>query len=362
MRKHYVDNLRIISVLFLFFYHTAMVFNTFEGFYVHTPIEGFPNAFIMINWTWFMPLMFAIAGISARLSFGKRDTAHFLKERVKRLLIPLISGILLVVPAQTFFAEKFHNGYTGGYFAQYALFFGKMDRGITGYNGGFTPAQLWFILYLLIISLIALPIIIWYEKRRKLDLTRIKPPVMIALFLIPFAMQVLLDVGGKSMGEYFSLYMLGYFVLSDDNVVEKLEKNGFWLLAAAILLSVGNYVLYGIYDVNSIACDVIQSLASWLYILGFLGLGKRFLNKKTKFTAYFNPASFPIYIFHQSWLVAAAYYAVKIQIHPILQAIIIIISSFCLTIATYEITKRFKLTRFLFGIKYNGGKTNEQKS
>lgn len=158
-RKHYLDNLRIICILMLFPYHTAMVFNTFESFYIHMPKQGLADAFIMINWTWIMPIMFVIAGVSAFHSFQSRGWKAYARERVWRLFIPLVVGILTIIPVQTYFAERFHNAYEGGYFEQYVLFFTKL-RDLTGYNGGFTPAQLWFILYLFVISILAVPLIL----------------------------------------------------------------------------------------------------------------------------------------------------------------------------------------------------------
>ena len=94
--------------------------------------------------------------MSSAYAPDKRTNCEYVKERIFKLLIPFVVGTLVVVPAQTYFAERFHNGYTGGYLHQYVLFFtGPTD--LTGYRGGFTPAHLWFLLYLFIISVAALP-------------------------------------------------------------------------------------------------------------------------------------------------------------------------------------------------------------
>ncbi len=96
-----------------------MMYNNFgESFYVYNkPVELLSN-FVIINWTWYMPLLFVLAGISSSLAFSKRTAKEFAKERVSKLLIPLIFGILLLVPVQTYFAEKYHNNYADGYFKQ----------------------------------------------------------------------------------------------------------------------------------------------------------------------------------------------------------------------------------------------------
>jgi hypothetical protein len=244
-RKHYIDNLRWLCVLVLLPYHTFMVFNSFgESFYIHGASIALTTFIIQVIWPWFMPLMFVLAGISSAYVLKKRSCAEYVKERVFRLLIPFISGILLLVPIQTYIAERFHNGYTGGYFAQYILFFTK-STDLTGYSGGFTPAHLWFILYLFVISLISLPLMHLYQKSpKKLNFTRIPTFALLPLFLIPGLMQMILDISGKSVGEYFAFFMLGYLVFSDEIVLQKLIKSRWWL-TALVVISIVLYLVVG---------------------------------------------------------------------------------------------------------------------
>ena len=165
MRKHYIDNLRFCTVLLLFPFHTFMMYNNWgENFYVRQEPLFIPSLFNQIVWPWFMPLLFLISGIGAYHALEKRSTVQFIKERFLRLFIPLVSGILILIPVQTFFAEKFHNGYEGSYIDQYSLFFTKVSD-LTGYTGGFTPGHLWFILYLFVISLLTLPLINILKKK-----------------------------------------------------------------------------------------------------------------------------------------------------------------------------------------------------
>ena len=155
-----------------------MYYNWGESLYVFSkPVRVF-SYFVSINWTWFMPLMFVIAGISASFALKKRSANEYIKERVSKLLIPLFFGIIFLIPIQTYFVEKYHNNYRGGYFKQYIMFFTKKTD-LTGYFGGFTPGQLWFILYLFIISLLALPIMIKYNKSsKKIDGNKLSFPII----------------------------------------------------------------------------------------------------------------------------------------------------------------------------------------
>jgi peptidoglycan/LPS O-acetylase OafA/YrhL len=329
------------------------MYNNFgESFYVFNKPVNLLSDFIMINWTWLMPLMFVLAGISSCCALKKRNAKEYTKERVMRLLIPLVFGILLLVPIQTYFAEKYHNNYTGGYFKQYIMFFTKKTD-LTGYTGGFTPGQLWFIFYLFVISMIALPIMLKHNKISiKLYSKKLTMVTIIPLFIIPLLMQLILDFGGKSLGEYFALFLIGFVVLSQDEVIDKLEKNRWWLACFAVSFLAIKYFLAKNYTDNIyILYGISDELAMWVCVLAFLGLGKRYLNTNNKFTNYFSKASFSIYVFHQSILIAVAYYVFKITDFIFIQVVLIIALSFIITILTCEIAKRISLTRFMFGIK-----------
>lgn len=132
-----------------------------------------------------------------------------MKERIFRLFIPFVAGLVLLVPIQTFFTEKFHPGFTGSYFSQLTTFFTTFGD-LSGYTRGFTPGHSWFILYLLIISIIALPIIILYKNSSiKLNFDKVNIIKLIPLFLVFWVMSGILDIGGESLGAYslfFSMF------------------------------------------------------------------------------------------------------------------------------------------------------------
>jgi len=357
MRKDYIDNIRWICILILIPYHTFMIYNAFgENFYIEGQSIIGTSAFVATLSPWFMPLLFALAGISSYYALQKRTPLEYAKERVLKLLIPLIAGILLVVPAQTFIAERFHNGFTGGYLYQYVLFFtGPTD--LTGTRGGFTPAHLWFILFLFVISMVALPLmLVW--KRKQLDMDKMPLVLLVLLFALPLVLTPILDIG-HSFGRYFGYFILGYMFLSADSVLEKLDKYRIPLLGIAVLCVIGNVFVFHFYINNNlnapqIVFNIFQSFYGWIAVLAVLGLGRHYCNFRNKATAYLTAASFPVYIFHQSWVIVAAYVMFMLTENALAQIVLIIAASFVLTYATYEICKRIAGLRFLFGIRAKG--------
>ncbi len=69
MRKHYIDNLRNYTIILLFPVHTFMIWNNFgSGFYIYAEENLLLSTFITMINPWFMPLLFVLAGISAKHS------------------------------------------------------------------------------------------------------------------------------------------------------------------------------------------------------------------------------------------------------------------------------------------------------
>jgi len=58
-----------------------------------------------------MPLLFAVAGMSSYYALRKRSTREYAKERTNKLLIPLIFGLLLIIPIQSYIAGLYFNGH-----------------------------------------------------------------------------------------------------------------------------------------------------------------------------------------------------------------------------------------------------------
>lgn len=342
MRKNYLDNIRITIILLLFPYHTFMIWNNYgEKFYIWGGDNNILSTLIVLVASWFMPILFLIAGISSRYSLQKRSTKEFIKERVKKILIPFICGLILLVPFQTLYARIYFNNYNGNIIENFKYFFTHYSD-LTGYDGMFTLGHLWFLLYLFLISLITLPII----KKIKIN---IKPNIFIILLMfIPlYIMYNIGNIGGKSIGEYIFLYLLGYYLFTDE-FIDKLLKYKKIILPIFIISEIIIGTLYytcGFYN------DLLVKFVGWLGICSCLIIGKLTFDKENKITKYFKNASFPIYILHQTILVIIGYYSLTHINNFYIQLITILLVSFILTIMCYEIIKRIPIIRKMIGIK-----------
>ncbi len=336
-RKHYIDNLRNITILLLFPVHTFMVWNDFGSrFYIWMGENRLLSTLIVLVNPWFMPILFVLAGISARFALKKRTVSEFIRQRVRKLMLPFVFGLLFLVPFQALYARKYFDGYSGGLLDHWKYFFTHLTD-FTGYDGAFTPGHLWFILFLFVISMISLILfrLIPYE-RLAVKVERIPTIGIFLLFLPVWLMYYLGNFGSFSIGKNLMLYLIGYYVLSNDLVMERLEKNIRWLLGLCLVGTIALIVLYYQFTYYG---DLWINYIGWNAILCLLVLGKKFLNQRTKFTEYFNQASYPVYILHQSILVAVAYYMVQMCKNTIVQVSGIAIGSFLLTMLAYQLIK-----------------------
>ncbi len=164
IRKHYIDNLRWIILLILIPYHTAQAWNTWgEPNYIFIEGNRLISSIIVFFSPYFMPLLFLLAGISTKYALQKRTSKEYLAERVKRLLVPFMFGTIAFMPLMSYIGDKFNYSYNEGFLKHYVVFFTKYTD-LTGADGGFSVGQFWFLLYLLIISIVSVGIIALLKK------------------------------------------------------------------------------------------------------------------------------------------------------------------------------------------------------
>ncbi len=364
-RKYYIDNLRWITILLLFPFHAAQIWNgsDFNGFYIWESVNPWLHAFSSAISPWFMALLFVLAGMSTRYALQKRTPKAYVMERVKKVLVPLIAGVLLLCPIMTYYAERFFNGYTGSYWQQYILFFTK-ETDLTGYRGGFTPGHLWFLLFLFVISMVAL-LCIQGQKRffPNWNVPRFSYLGLLLLVVPVGLMRYVGDIAGKSLGQFFILFLFGYALFTKNEIMETVKKYRFLSLGLWIVSGAGFVYTYCFTGLQEIFYGGLYLCFCWFGILALLGIGATSLTFHNKRSTYFTNASFALYIFHLPITILIGYSVMTmLQIGTALQFLLITIVSFIRTIAVYEIVRRIPGLRALFGINGPNVKQEESKS
>lgn len=357
MRKHLIDNLRWMDVFLLIPYHAAQAFDTWgeQNYILFEPNKAI-SSFIVFFSPFFMPLLFLLAGMSTGYALKKRTYGQYIIERVKRLIVPFVFGTLVFCPILAYIGDVTNYAYEGSFFEHYRVFFIKWTD-LSGFDGGFNVGQFWFLYFLFIISLVSVGIIASTNKIiRKQRKAESIPFVVVCLMVIPLPfLYNLLSVGGKSFAEYLYVFLIGYYVMSYDKVIEKAEKYRYVSLAIGLAANIANVYMFiwsgkDFGTINGIA----KALAEWFMILALIGIGKNKLDFKNRATEYMSQRSFTYFSLHFVWIVLFQYWFADIlNSNTVMLYIVPIICAYVATLICSEICLKVPILCFLMGTKSN---------
>jgi glucans biosynthesis protein C len=356
-RRYDLDALRVLAVLLLIPFHSARVFDVFDSFYVKNPqtSDGLSWAVVAFLNPWHMPLLFVLAGAATWLALGHRGPKAYLGERTRRLLIPFLFGMLVIVPPQGFLASRFRGGdaSVGGFLRDYWT----VEGDLSGYTGSFTPAHLWFIGYLFIFSLVALPLLARWRGRplRARWLPFAMPLVLLAANELPAP-----NDGPQNPWYSLALFVAGFLLVADQRAERAVQRH--WrplLVAAAVTMTTvllvsrsGANDRWGDGSLLDVAFSLLQEANTWIWVLALLGAGKALLGRPVRGLRYAAEASFPFYVLHQTVIVAVAYVVVAWDLAVWQKFTTVGLAALALTLVAYEVAvRRTNVTRFLFGMR-----------
>ena len=372
-RLFYLDWLRVIAIMGVFLAHVTDVFNT-VGFEIKnaeqsefiTIIQGF-------FYPWTMPLFFFIAGAGSYFALRHRSAREFTNERTLRLLVPFITGTLLLGPIQIYLSwrHRVATGVTSWTLAQFVdeRFWqpGPKWFGAIGYH-------MWFLGFLFAFSLIALPLFMWLKGDAGRRFTgRIagwcEHRGVILLFAVPLILaRVLLQPIfpiEHDWGDFFYygvFFVLGYAVFSDERFTRAVRRDWWILLAVGLAATAG----YGAIAMSIEGLDLGKSaqtvpefllwalfaVAGWCGTAFMLFIGMRFLDRTNRALTYSLDVLLPFFVLHQPVIIVFAYFVVQWELGLLPKMLIVGVGSFAVTLALVEFAiKRVPLLRTLFGMK-----------
>jgi glucan biosynthesis protein C len=394
-RQYYLDWLRVFAILAVFLHHCSKIFDYHTTDLYDTAASFFPSLHREFDALWMMPLFFIISGASVHYSLKSRNAGEFIRERILRIAIPLVFiGTFVINPLQIYFKRLFHGHFSGNFFQWYPHYFDGVWP-----VGNFAPlgvgTHLWYLMSLFLFSLILLPLFIPLKKTGTSAIARISnifinPWALFLLFVPVSAASALFEAMGlgeiRMMGHWDQLSYLfffgyGYLIFSNTRIQETISKYGMTFLAAALILTAFyldshfgvNLKISGVtehdflkIDASSpinpsvwIAVQAFRGLISWCWIVGLLGLARRFLNFNTRFLAYANEAVLPFYILHHTIIYIVGFFIIQRSSSIGAKYFLTAIVSFAVIMAVYEILiRRASILRILFGMKIKNDSRN----
>jgi peptidoglycan/LPS O-acetylase OafA/YrhL len=364
-RRHDLDWLRIGAVFALIPYHTSRIFDVWEPFYVkNTETSAALTGIRAFFDPWGMPLLFVLAGATTWLALRHRTGVQYLGERVLRLIVPLLFGLTIIVPPQAYLAwlGQGNQGTYWGFLRQYCT----MRTGeFMGWTGGFTLGHLWFILFLFVFSLLALPLFLFLKGptgRRAIGWIAglSERPAAIFLFVVPFWLTEPLPgpiVGLLNPFSYILLFIVGFVLFADDRFQARLDRSWRWALGLGTITLVAVAVIrfsgirFAESSWQSTLSDFLRFCTTWAWIVGALGFAQIHLNRPGRLLPYLNSASYPVYILHQTVILVIGFIVVRWETNVFAKFLIIAAAATGGTLALVEVARRWSVTRAMLGMK-----------
>lgn len=328
---------------------------------------------------WRMPLLFFISGAGTFFALRKRSFGAYAGERVRRLFIPLVFGMFVIVPPQIYLEWLFRERFNGSYADFYPEVFKFQPYHDGGTGGAFSWHHLWFICYLFFYSLLSIPVFRWLKSsggQRFTDwvgrlVARPGAPLWMMILVIAVSQYALrpfypdethgLTDDWAYFVENLLLFWFGYLLISRQEFWQKLTDQRRIFLAATVVFTL---ILYGMrirfsdddidrifwvdftYFTNSLCLMVASVLAT-------IGYGYRYLDINKPMLKHLNEAVYPFYILHQTVIVIIGYYVLTKSNLGVYDGFLAVsLSTLVICAAIYLLLIRpFKLTRLLFGVK-----------
>lgn len=393
-RRGELDVLRALVVVGLVFFHSAVIFGAGE-FPVKAETEHlWATVFLAFGATWGMPLLFVISGMGVWYSLRSRSATAFVRERLRRLGVPLLVGLLTLVPLQVYLGLRRAGdpGPSGSFYGRFwdvqpALDFPFVVKAAP--DGLFETGHLWFLVCLLGFSLALLPGLTWLRRprggrlvdRMAASLARpggiLLPAVPLAVAEVTLGSEV--GHGGWNRASYALFLAYGFLAAADQRIGETFRRRWRPAMALGGLLFAACGAAYATasaqgdpfsdMDPLGMAFRLLKAVDGWLWVVAILGLARdrsarprRLVtpastqaNAVRRLGAHLNDAVLPFYVLHETVVVVSASFVLTWKLAPGAQYLLISIASLVTTVLLCELgVRRSPVTRVLFGLKPGG--------
>lgn len=357
-----LDWLRVILILAVFAHHVFMPFNGDDWHVMNNQSSKVLDDIMVYFEQIRLQILFFIAGVGSFILLQKSDAISFLKGKFFRLFIPFIIGMMFITPPQHYYEN------IGDYTSLIAAYEVRIFA--------FDPKHLWFIEFLIIFMVLAIPfqrllksklgqnvslaLLNFYSKKHGLFAT------VIALIVLRCSLKYFFPEQSHSVHNlsvslfYLFFFLAGMCFITRADIWKTLAKHRRTNLMWFIISSLVFYAYYFSPDLSPYLSTqvrwqlwwIVCSLVSWSGLLTIVGYASRLCNRTPKWLTTANELIYPFYIFHQTIIVALAFYIVQWEASIVVKSITLFLSSFLTCVAIcYYLVHPFALTRFLFGLK-----------
>lgn len=360
-RRHDLDWLRIAAFALLILYHAGMAFVAWDWHIKLARLDWLEPVMLFTN-AWRLLLLFLISGIASAAMLAKAE-AGFLASRSKRLLLPLLLGVVLIVPPQPWVEVQVKGAWSGDYLAFWqSEYFGFSDR-----LGLILPTwnHLWFVVYLwaYTVLLALLPAAARAGLARGVSHllagNRLLWLPMMAIAAIRIGLADRFPESHDLVSDWCMHWVYGgsFFIGVAMGTAGPLWTGVARLWRVGLVLGVIGWAVVA--WINSqpgdpdgsllILSRAARAVQAWGMIIGLLGAAQRWLAFDHPWRQPLAEAVFPAYLIHQTIIVLAAWWLLPLQVPLATQAVLLISTTIIGTTAFCLITARIGWLRPLVG-------------
>lgn len=276
-----------------------------------------------------MPLFLFVSGYFTMHSITKYNTTTFIKRRAQRILFPLVSSMLILLPihAALKLYFKLGPGWLGCYFDY-----------LNPLSINFTLEHLWFLYYILIFSVIINAL---YVLNKQLSFKHVFDQITDKIhnsFAITITFWITLNICIFILGIFinkifnfnttwfplaglcleFPMYLFGLLCYNNTKLLQMIlkpePKKIIFLISFFFVVYLLRIVLYQLEIINSWTFfQIIDIGLRWVLTLSIIMTIRRVLNYSNSYLRFLADASYPVYLFHQPVIVAVSLVIIRLN-------------------------------------------------
>jgi peptidoglycan/LPS O-acetylase OafA/YrhL len=373
-RRTDLDWIRVGAFALLILYHVGMLYVSW-GFHVKSIHESRALEPLMIALNpWRLSILFLVSGAATRFMLDKASPGTLAGRRSWRLLVPLVFGMAVVVPPQSYAEVVEKLGFAGSYwtfwFGHYLAFdqsFCRVENGRQACLILPTWNHLWFVVYLWVYTMVLLavaalaPAALAAMSRKAERLPGLAllvgPALLLAAlraFVFPrFPITHTLVDDPYAHAVYGSAFLFGFLIARSASFADTTERLRWLTLGLAIVAYLSLLWLRALPPGTPLRqlLPLAYGLDQWCFILAILGFARRWLKDRDgPLLRYAAGAVFCWYIVHQTIIVVMAHWLKPLALPVAAEAALVIGATVAGCWASYEAARRVPLLRPLLGI------------
>lgn len=320
--------LRVIGIGVVFLIHAAQPFNPWDTWHiVNADRSRVLGEVALLGAPWAMPLFMFVAGAGSWYSLARRAPGAFLWRRVHRIGVPLLVGLVVLVPPQVWLERRAQGRFDGSLLEFYPhVLEGWYPR------GNFAFHHLWFLAFLIVVNAVALPVLQrWRAPATRASMmgwcTRLEGPWGLAWLFAPVVALRLLVWWGFGESRFISwdwssrvlllpAFLFGAAAAAFPGVQRAIDHH--WRAAATIAAASSVALVLWSWPgdllarlpaprtANGALVWSAYTIAAWSWVIALAGMAFRYLRRADEVAHTLAEGVYPFYLLHQPLIVAYA--------------------------------------------------------